>query len=71
MKEFFKKFWANNPKVRKTAGVILIVIGILSIVTPFTPLGFFLVLGLEILGIRVLVWDKFKAWWRRSKDSNI
>lgn len=65
MKEFSKKFLGSNPKIRKVIGVILIIIGLLSIITPFTPVGFLLVLGLEILGIRVLVWDKLKAWFKK------
>ena len=51
--------------MRKVAGVILVVIGLLSIITPLTPVGFLLVLGLEILGIRVLVGDKIKSWFRK------
>jgi len=70
MKKYFKKIW-ENKKVRKIAGITLVVIGLLSIITPFTPVGFLLVLGLEILGVRMLAWDKFKAWWRKSKGSNI
>ena len=65
MKEKFKKIWTESPKVRKTIGVILVIIGLLSIITPFTPVGFLLVLGLEILGIRFLVWDKFKNWFKK------
>ena len=66
MKEKFKKIWIENQKVRKTIGVILVVIGLLSIVTPFTPVGFLLVLGLEILGARFLVWDKIKNWFKNK-----
>ena len=60
MKERFKKFWTENPKIRKVAGVTLIVIGLVSIITPFTPLGFLLIIGLELLGLRALYWDKLK-----------
>ena len=68
MKEYFKKVWKGNPKIRKVAGITLIVIGILSIITPFTPLGFLFVLGLEILGIRALLWDKIKAWFKKFRS---
>ncbi|MDP3763265.1 MAG: hypothetical protein Q8Q92_01235 [bacterium] len=66
MKNYFRKFWVNNPKVRKVAGIVLIIIGLLSIVTPFTPVGFLLLLGLEILGLRVLVGDKLKSWFKKE-----
>ena len=67
MKEKIKKFWDENPRIRKVIGVFLITIGLLSIITPFTPVGFLLILGLEILGIRFLVWDKIKNWFKNKK----
>ena len=65
MKEHFKKIWADNPRFRKAAGIILVVIGLLSVITPFTPVGFLVVVGLEILGVRALYWDKIKNWFRK------
>lgn len=65
MKEYLKKIWTNNPKVRKMIGVIFVIIGFLSVITPFTPLGFLFLIGLEVLGIRILVWDKLKNWFRK------
>ncbi|MEX2014009.1 MAG: hypothetical protein WD896_01495 [Parcubacteria group bacterium] len=62
MKEYLKKIWTENPKIRKAAGIILVIVGLLSIVTPFTPVGFLLLVGLELLGMRILVWDKLKNW---------
>jgi len=67
MKNFFKTLWINNSKIRKTVGVIFVIIGLLSIITPFTPVGFLLLVGLEILGIRFLFWDKLKDWIKRNK----
>ena len=58
-----KKFLDLNPKTRKVVGVILIIIGTLSIVTPFTPVGFLLVVGLELLGFRYLLWERLKKWF--------
>jgi hypothetical protein len=67
MKEFFKKMWLENQKVRKTVGVVFVVIGLLSVITPFTPVGFLLLVGLEILGIRLVFWDKVKDWFKRKR----
>ena len=67
MKNYFKKVWTENQTIRKTVGVILVIVGLLSIVTPFTPVGFLLLLGLEILGVRYLLWDKFKNWLQNIK----
>ncbi|MDO8590219.1 MAG: hypothetical protein Q7R69_03015 [bacterium] len=66
MKEYFKKIWTDNPKVRKVTGVVLVIIGLLSVITPFTPVGFLLLVGLELLGLRVLLWDKLKGWFKRK-----
>lgn len=58
-----KKFW------KKVAGVFLILIGILALITPFTPGAWLAFIGLELLGIRLLAWDRAKDWFlkRRSK----
>ena len=64
MKARLKKIWAENQKLRKFIGVILIIIGGLSIITPFTPVGFLLIVGLEMAGIRFLFWDKLKDWFK-------
>ena len=71
MKKYFKKIWAESPKVRKTTGIVLIAIGLLSVITPFTPLGFLLILGLEVSGIRALFWDKFKNWFRKKDNRQV
>jgi len=65
MKEYFKRIWTQNPKIRKTVGIFLIIIGLISIITPFTPVGFLLIIGLEILGIRALLWSKFKDRFKK------
>ena len=71
IKESLKKVWAENPKIRKTIGVMLVVIGLISIITPLTPVGFLLVLGLEILGVRVLFWDKLKKWFKKEQSKEV
>jgi len=66
MKIFFKKFWNAHPTFRKFAGVILVIIGLISIITPFTPVGFLLIVGLEILGLRVIFWDVITKWFKKK-----
>ena len=65
MKALFKKIWRENPKVKKTVGVILVIVGFIGIVTPFTPWGLLFFLGLEILGVRFLIWDKIKSLFKK------
>ncbi len=68
MKTYFKKVWTENPKFRKVVGVGMVIVGLISAVTPFTPVGFLLIVGLEILGVRFLFWDKLKNWFKKDNQ---
>ena len=46
---------------KKINGVVFIVLGLLALFTPFTPGSWLIFIGLELLGIRVLFWDKIKS----------
>jgi uncharacterized protein YqgC (DUF456 family) len=45
--------------LRIILGVILIIVGVIALVTPFTPGSWLAVIGLELLGLRLLVQRKF------------
>lgn len=45
--------------LRIILGVVLIVIGVLAAVTPLSPGSWLALIGLELLGIRILVERKF------------
>ena len=47
------------------AGIILILIGLASLITPLTPGSWLAIIGLELLGIRILLFDKFKFWEKK------
>jgi hypothetical protein len=47
---------------RKVVGVILILVGFFSLVTPATPGAWLILVGLELLGLRLLLHDKLIAW---------
>lgn len=66
MKSQLKKYWAESPKLIRATGTTLVIVGLLSIITPFTPVGFLLILGLEMLGIRAHVWNKLKHWRKKT-----
>lgn len=51
--------------IKKTIGILLIVIGLLALVTPFTPGSWLIFIGLEFIGIRIVFWDKIKAWFQK------
>jgi hypothetical protein len=40
---------------RKTLGVILIIMGFLALVTPFTPGSWLILIGFELVGLRLLL----------------
>ena len=46
---------------KKIIGILLIVVGLLALVTPFTPGSWLAFIGLELVGIRILFLDKIKA----------
>jgi uncharacterized protein YqgC (DUF456 family) len=55
---------------KKVLGVTLIIVGLLALVTPFTPGSWLVFVGLEFLGIRLLAWDKIKRWWRKRREED-
>lgn len=65
MSEKFKTFFNANPKIGKITGVALIVLGVISLVTPFTPGSWLVFIGLELLGFDLIFWHKIKRWWRK------
>jgi uncharacterized protein YqgC (DUF456 family) len=52
-------------KIKKAIGVILILVGLAALITPFTPGSWLIFVGLELLGLRMLFWDKTKAWFQK------
>ncbi|HEY4510380.1 MAG TPA: hypothetical protein VJJ73_00905 [Candidatus Paceibacterota bacterium] len=62
-----KEYIHCNPKVKKTIGVLLIVIGLTALVTPLTPGSWLAVIGLELLGVRILFFEKLINFWKNWK----
>lgn len=60
-----KEYIRNRPKIKKAVGVILILIGLAALITPFTPGSWLAFIGLELLGVRILLSDKFKFWKKK------
>jgi hypothetical protein len=60
-----KEYVHNKPKIKKSIGIILILIGLTAFVTPFTPGSWLAIIGLELLGVRMLFFDKFKFWKKK------
>jgi hypothetical protein len=67
MKEIFEQI-KNKSVLRIIAGVALVIFGFLIHLIPLVPGSWAIFIGLEILGIRLLVWDKIKAWYKKRED---
>lgn len=53
--------------LKKTAGILLIIIGIAALITPLTPGSWLIFVGLELLGLRLLVHNGLRKYWARVK----
>jgi hypothetical protein len=45
-----------------TLGVILVLLGLMALFTPFTPGSWLVPIGLEVLGLRILLENRIRAW---------
>lgn len=61
MNEIFEQV-RNKSILRIIVGGFLIIFGLLIHLIPLVPGSWFIILGLEIIGIRLLVWGKMKVW---------
>jgi len=48
-------------KIKKPIGVVLVLVGLVALLTPFTPGSWLIFVGLEFLGLRMVFWDKIKT----------
>ncbi|HXK31294.1 MAG TPA: hypothetical protein VJZ94_00890 [Candidatus Paceibacterota bacterium] len=54
--------------LKKTLGVLLLILGLLALVTPLTPGAWLGIVGLELLGWRVVLQDKICARWPKHAE---
>lgn len=57
----------NRTIARRLAGFSMIILGLLLHLIPLMPGSWAIIIGLEVLGIRLLVQDKFREWAKNSK----
>ena len=63
--EIVKKHIDDKPKIKRWVGIILIFIGLAALITPLTPGSWLAIIGLELLGVRILFFDKLKFWKKK------
>jgi len=55
--------WAVTKRVvRIVVGVTLMILGVAALFTPLTPGSWLIPIGLEVLGLRILLRNKLCAW---------
>ena len=60
-----KEYIHNGPKTKKVIGVILILLGLVAFFIPLIPGSWIAIIGLELLGVRILFFDKLKFWKKK------
>lgn len=59
-------------KVTKTVvGVVLIILGLAALLTPLSPGSWLILIGLEFLGLRILLENKLWRWTDRRPNSRV
>lgn len=58
--KIIKKYIHNKPKIKKIIGVVLIFVGLVAFFTPLIPGSWLAIIGLELLGIRILFFDALR-----------
>jgi uncharacterized protein YqgC (DUF456 family) len=53
--------------LKYVAGIVLILIGFIALVTPLTPGAWLMFVGLELIGVRLTLWDKIKDWFNARR----
>ena len=62
--------WSAAKKViRIVVGVILILLGLAALLTPLTPGSWLALVGLELVGLRVLLRNRLCVWAAAKPDS--
>jgi hypothetical protein len=64
IREIFKGKWG----FKKILGLVILIIGLILHLVPLFPASGIVIVGLELLGVRLLLQDKIKAWNERRKN---
>jgi O-antigen/teichoic acid export membrane protein len=66
MNKIFEKI-KKKTKLKIFIGIFLVIIGLLVHLIPLAPGALIIVIGLEFLGVRLLVQNKLKKYFKNSK----
>lgn len=71
MTENIKKKNNFYSQFKKPIGFFLVILGLILHLIPLFPAAGIIILGLELIGIRILIQDKIKAWLISRKNKKI
>jgi len=57
--------------VKYTVGVVLILLGLAALLTPLSPGSWLILIGLEFLGLRLLLENKLWQWTESRPNSKV
>lgn len=60
MRERINNYTLTRPRMKKALGWFLVVIGFVAVIAPVIPGAPLVFFGLELLGLRLILWDKLK-----------
>lgn len=60
MFEKVKQFTHTHPRLKKIVGVVLVVFGLFALIAPLVPGAVLALVGLELLGIRLAFFERFR-----------
>jgi len=63
--------WPMKRIIRKLVGVILIILGLLALITPFSPGSWLALIGLELLGFRILLEKKLSSFLSAKQQQKL
>ncbi len=64
IQESMKLKLRNENIFKKILGIILVIFGLLALITPLTPGSWLAIIGLELLGVKVLFIREIKKFLR-------
>ena len=67
LRQWSERFAHMDPRLKFLLGLFLVAVGLFALVTPLTPGSWLGLIGLELLGIRVLTGKTARELWRSLK----
>ena len=64
IKAELKHFFSEHIVLKEITGIILLIIGILGLLIPIIPGILIIFIGLQLMGLHLLLWHRIKKLWK-------